>query len=62
MPFHVVNTKYGKVLYAWYVKRIPREDIDKEIGYSRRQVYNIKDAAIRKFAVRILGIKALNAI
>lgn len=53
---------YGKVLYAWYVKRTEKDDIAKEIGYSRRQVYNIRNAAIRKFAVRILGIKALNAI
>lgn len=53
---------YGKVLYSWYVKRKSREDIAKEIGYSVRQVYNIKNAAIRKFAVCILGIKALDAI
>lgn len=53
---------YGKVLYAWYVKRKSREDIAKEIGYSVRQIYNIKNAAIRKFAVRVLGIKALDAI
>lgn len=53
---------YGKVLYAWYVTRTEKDDIAKEIGYSRRQVYNIRNTAIRKFAVRILGIKALNAI
>lgn len=53
---------YGKVLYLWYVKRTDKDDIAREIGYSRRQLYNIKDAAIRKFAVRILGIKALEAI
>ena len=53
---------YGKVLYLWYVKRAEKDDIAREIGYSRRQLYNIKDAAIRKFAVRILGIKALDAI
>ena len=53
---------YGKVLYAWYVKRRPREEIAKEIGYSVRQTYNIRDQAIRRFAVRVLGIKALDAI
>lgn len=53
---------YGKVLYAWYVKRMDKDNIAKEIGYSRRQLYNIKNEAIRKFAVCILGIKALDAI
>lgn len=53
---------YGKVLYSWYVKQKPRDEIAKEIGYSVRQTYNIRDQAIRKFAVRILGIKALEAI
>ena len=53
---------YGKVLYEWYVKRKPRDEIANEIGYSVRQTYNIRDQAIRQFAVRILGIKALEAI
>ncbi|BBB91042.1 MAG TPA: hypothetical protein PKA28_10755 [Methylomusa anaerophila] len=53
---------YGKVLYSWYVKRKDRDEIAKEIGYSVRQVYNIRDEAIRKFAVRILGIEALRVI
>lgn len=53
---------YGKVLYSWYVKRMEKDNIAKEIGYTVRHVYRIKDAAIRKFAIRILGIKALDAI
>lgn len=53
---------YGKVLFLWYVKRKDREDIGREIGYSGRHVNRIKDEAIRKFAVSILGIKALEAI
>jgi DNA polymerase/3'-5' exonuclease PolX len=53
---------YGKVLYLWYVKRAEKDDIAREIGYTARHVYRIKDEAIRKFAVRILGIKALDAI
>jgi hypothetical protein len=53
---------YGKVLYLWYVKRTEKDDIAREIGYSRRQIYRLKEEAIRKFAVRILGIKALDAI
>ncbi len=53
---------YGRVLYLWYVQRVDREDIAREIGYTSRHVYRLKDDAIRKFAVRILGIKALDAI
>ncbi|WP_312202893.1 hypothetical protein [Anaerospora hongkongensis] len=53
---------YGKAVYAWYVERRPREAIAEEIGYSVRQTYNIRDQAIRRFAVRVLGIKALDAI
>lgn len=53
---------FGKVLYMWYVKRIPKEEISKETQYSIRQLYRIKDEAIRRFAVRVLGIKALEAI
>lgn len=53
---------YGKVLYLWYVKHASSEDIAKEIRYSARQVYNIKGAAVRKFAIHILGIKALKAL
>lgn len=53
---------YGKILYLWYVKRMEREDIAKEIGYTTRHVYRLKEAAIRKFSIQILGIKALDAI
>jgi type II secretory pathway component PulJ len=53
---------HGKVLYAWYVKRMSKEEIANEIGYSLRQLYNIKNDAIRRFAIRILGIKALEAM
>lgn len=53
---------YGRVLYLWYVKRAVREEICQEVGYAERQIYRIKNDAIRKFAVRILGIKALDAI
>lgn len=53
---------YGKVLYAWYVKRKSKDEMAKEIGYTMRHIYRIKNEAIRKFAVRILGIKALDAM
>ena len=53
---------FGPILRMWYIERRPKEDIACEIGYSVRAIYDIRAEAIRKFAVRILGIKALNAI
>lgn len=54
---------YGPVLRKWYIEKVNKEDIATEIGYSSKQsVYDVKNAAIRKFAVRLFGIKALKAI
>lgn len=54
---------YGTVLRKWYIERIPKEDIAREIGYNSKQsVYDIKNKAIRKLAVRYFGIDALKAI
>ena len=54
---------YGRVLRAWYIDGIAKEEIAEEIGYeSRTSIYTIRNRAIRKFAVRVLGIRALEAI
>lgn len=54
---------YGTVLRKWYIERVPKEDIAREIGYSSKQsVYNIKSRAIRKFAVMLFGIEALKIV
>lgn len=54
---------YGHVLRKWYIERIPKEDIAKEIGYSSKQsIYSLRAKAIRKFAIRLFGIEALKAI
>ena len=54
---------YGMVLRAWYIDSVAKEDIAAEIGYeSRTSIYTIRNRAIRKFAVRVLGIRALEAI
>lgn len=51
---------YGPVLRSWYIDRMPKQDIAAEIGYSSRQsIYDIKNAALRKFAVELFGVKAL---
>lgn len=54
---------YGLVLRKFYVEREQVQDIADEIGYSSRQtVYDIKNKAIRKFAVRLFGLDALEII
>ena len=51
---------FGQVLRKWYIEKIPKEDIAREIGYSSRQsIYTLKGKAIRKFAVRLFGLKSL---
>lgn len=54
---------YVPILRAWYIDMIPKESIAKTIGYSSRvSIYTIKARAIRKFAVKLYGIKALKGI
>ena len=53
---------YGQVLKEWYVCRTPKDEIAKAVGYSSKQsIYDIKNRAIRKFAVRHFGLEALRA-
>jgi len=56
---------YIDVLRLWYIEKTPKEEIAGIIGYSpnsRQSIYNIKDRAIRKFAVMYFGLGALKAI
>jgi hypothetical protein len=56
---------YGRVLRKWYIERVPKEEIAKQIGYSpssRRSIYDIKGKAIRKFAVTLFGIEAVKIV
>lgn len=54
---------YGLVLRMWYINKIPKEEIAEEVSYSSRQsVYDIRNKAIRKFAVRLFGLEALKMI
>ena len=53
---------YGRVLQAWYIEGVAKERIGEEIGYQERNIYYLKAKAVRKFAVRVLGIRALEAI
>ncbi|MEN6567174.1 MAG: hypothetical protein ABFC57_12840 [Veillonellales bacterium] len=57
--------RYRDVLYMWYVEKIDKEEIAVAIGYSessRKSIYEIKNKAIKKFAVALFGIEALEAI
>jgi len=54
---------YKSILFMWYVEKKAKEAIAEEIGYSHRQsVYEIRNKAIKKFAVALFGIVALEAI
>ncbi len=54
---------YGTVLRKWYIERLTKEEIAEDLGYSSKQtVYDIRNKAIRKFAVRLFGIEALRAV
>lgn len=54
---------YRDVLYRWYVEKLDKEVIATNLGYSSRQsAYDMKDKAIKKFAVALFGIAALEAI
>jgi hypothetical protein len=47
----------------WYVEKKAKEDIAEKLGYSHKQsVYEIKNKAIRKFAISLFGIVALQAM
>lgn len=55
--------EYKNILMHWYVHRTPKEEIKEIFGYSSKQsVYNLRDHAIKKFAVRYFGIDAMKAI
>lgn len=55
--------RYGELLWIWYVERLPKDEIAEQMGFqTRKSVYDLRDKAIRRFAVRVLGIKALDAI
>ena len=53
---------YGNLLRMWYIQRVSKEVIAEHLSCSIRKVYYDKDAAIRKFAVRIFGMAALKIV
>lgn len=53
---------YAMVLKAWYVEKKDRHEIARELSFSERHMYRIKNKAIRKFAVRLFGIEAMKVV
>jgi hypothetical protein len=53
---------YGDILFKWYVERLSREQIAEDSRYSERNIYRIKDKAIRKFAVNLFGLDGLRVV
>ena len=52
---------FGQVLRRWYIDEEPKEKIAEDLRYSeRKSIYQIRERAIRKFAIQLFGIKALN--
>ena len=55
--------QYGRLLRLWYIDKIGKEKVKDEMGYASIQsVYDMKNKAIRKFAVRLFGINVLKVI
>ena len=51
------------VLRLWYIQNVHIVDIARELNYTeRRSVYNLKNRALKNFAVKMFGLKALKAI
>ncbi|OPY59159.1 MAG: hypothetical protein A4E55_00376 [Pelotomaculum sp. PtaU1.Bin035] len=54
--------KYGPILRKWYIEKKTKETIAEEMEYSVPTIYSLRNAAIRKFAVLLFGIKAWKAV
>lgn len=55
------NKNYEKILRMWYIEKRPWEEIAEGLQYSpksRNSIYELKNEAIRKFAVMLFGIGA----
>jgi DNA-directed RNA polymerase specialized sigma subunit len=51
--------KYGQLLRMWFVQRRSKDEIADELTYSERQIYRIKDIALKKFAIQYFGIDVI---
>jgi hypothetical protein len=51
--------QYPAVLELWYGQKIPPDEIADKLNYSRRNIYYLRNYAVKKFAVNLFGIKAV---
>jgi hypothetical protein len=55
--------RYKDVLVMWYVEKLDKEEIAEKFGYSSKQsVYDLRNRAMKKFAIALFGVTALQAI
>ncbi len=53
---------YGDILKKWYIEKVSREEIALESQYCERNIYKLKNKAIRKFAINLFGLDAVNIL
>lgn len=56
---------YKDILTLWYVDKIPKREIARKLGFadtSRGYMFVLKNRAIKKFAVALFGIDALEML
>lgn len=53
---------YGDILRKWYIDRVPKEEIAQDARYCKRNIYKIKDKAIRKLAINLFGLDAVSVV
>lgn len=49
----------GKVLKAYYIDVLRKEELERVIGSCERNIYRMKNKALRRFAIQLFGIVAL---
>lgn len=57
--FERLSEKEAKVLKAFYIEGLRGTALEEEFELCERQVYNLRQPAIRRFAKQLFGIKAI---
>ena len=53
---------YRDILFMWYVEEMDKEEIAVKVGYTSRHLRRVKKLAIRRFAIALFGVMALEAV
>jgi len=46
----------------WYVEELDKEEIADKVGYTSRHLRRVRNLAIRRFAIALFGVVALEAM